>query len=148
MMNRVKSYNLVSYEECIWSVKWLHLSKRASFGKGKIFCCSSFYIYSFQIEKILFLKIHFEYVLIRWQIPKQGMYSEIILYDLVLDSKFLFGLDWWTPFIGRKVGIPRGILPNLGLQIGNPYNCLSHPGDFWESISCLGKGRILWPVLS
>ena len=39
-----------------------------------------------------------------------------------------FGLVWWTPSIleiqnvGRKVGIPRGILPHIqtGLTIGNP----------------------------
>ena len=44
----------------------------------------------------------------------------------------------WTLSIGRKVGIPKGILPLIrqGLQIRNPDNSLSHPGHFWESISC------------
>ena len=36
-----------------------------------------------------------------------------------------FGLVWWTPSIGRKVGIPRGILPHV--QTG-----------YWESrLACL-----------
>ena len=37
---------------------------------------------------------------------------------------------WWTPSIGRKVGITRGILPHVqtGLTNWNPDNSLSHPG--------------------
>ena len=33
-----------------------------------------------------------------------------------------FGVVWWTPSIGRKFGVPRGILPHIqtGLTIGNP----------------------------
>ena len=51
----------------------------------------------------------------------------------------------WTPSIGRKVGIPRGILPHVqtGLTNWNPDNSLSLPGfTNWNPDNCLGKQGI------
>ena len=58
----------------------------------------------------------------------------------------IHGLVSWTPSIGGKVGIPRGILPHVqtGLTNWNPDNCMSHPGHTnWNPVNCLGKGGIL-----
>ena len=50
--------------------------------------------------------------------------SSTFSYEVILDNIW-FGLVWWTPSIGRKVGIPRGILPHV--QTG-----------YWESrLACL-----------
>ena len=61
----------------------------------------------------------------------------------------VFGLVLWTPSIGRKVGIPRGILPQVqtGLTNWNPDDSLSLPGfTNWNPDNCPGKGGIR-PVL-
>ena len=71
-----------------------------------------------------------------------------------LESCFPWFWFWfweWKPSIGRKVGIPRGILPHVqtGLKNWNPDNSLSHPGiKDWNPDNCLGKGVNLRPVLS
>ena len=49
-----------------------------------------------------------------------------------IEKQIVLFLGFWerTPSIGRKVGIPRGILPHVqtGLTNWNPDNSLSHPG--------------------
>ena len=60
-----------------------------------------------------------------------------------------FGFWEWTPSIGRKVGIPRGILPHVQTRLTNwnPDDSLSLPGfTNWNPDNCPGKGGIR-PVL-
>ena len=69
----------------------------------------------------------------------------IILCTVEVAFCFEFKMVWfwyweWTPSIGRKLGIPRGILPHIqtGLTNWNPDNSLSHPGlTNWNPDNCL-----------
>ena len=81
--------------------------------------------------------------------PKQKI-RFLLIHKIVLGF-WVFGFWEWTPSMGRKVGIPRGILPHVqtGLANWNPDNGLSLPGlTNWNPDNCLGKGGILQPVLS